>query len=219
MSEEEQRFLSEKKLPKRSRSNRKGNQNENLDKMNRKLNYLIAIVSVLIIISTVIILNTRYEAPAEEVSENEQQSPEQTETAKEEHSEADSEGVVTVPTEEIDATDNIIAQSADANVIEVWTNDAWQPYPTQQTGNHTSVFEKGNIDYEEKLAAAFSVLPIEQQSSYVLSARNNGDTKSARIVVTNKDKSENYRVIIEWIDGQGWKPVSVDVLHSADGVK
>ena len=215
MSEDEQRYLSEPKRASRSRSRKE----QNLQKMNRTLNYLIALVSVLIIVATVIILNTRYEAPEQQASEDDSKSVEQTETEEQEPPAETVQEDSTQETDQMDETVNTITQSADANVIEVWTNEAWQPYATQQTGAHSSVFEKGNIDYEEKLAAAFSVLPIDQESSYVLSARNNGDVNSARIVVSNKDKSENYRVIIEWIDGQGWKPISVDVLHSADGVK
>lgn len=205
MSEEEQKVL----VGKRSSRHRKNEQTP-LQRMNRKLNIAIAIVSALIILVTTIILNNREtvtEQPAVEspsTQENEQQPIEETPVEQ---------------AEPIEDGDNIISQSADANVKEVWTNPAWQPYPTKQTEPHTSVFELNHPDYEEKLAAAFSVLPIEQETSYVTSARNNGDAKSARIVVTNKDKSEGYRVIIQWVEQEGWLPLSVDVLYNVDGVK
>ena len=202
-------------IPQRKRSNNE--ERTPLEKMNRKLNVGIAIVSACIILITSIILMNRPEAP--DVSTVEQQA----ETAP---SEQPTDEATPTPapineeaTPSTDEEGNTIQQSADANVVEVWTNEAWQPYPTAQTGSHTSVFEKGHIDYEEKLAAAFSVLPIEQQNSIVTSARNNGDAKSARIVVTTVEKTENYRVIIQWIDGEGWLPTSVDVLYNVDGVR
>ena len=215
MTEDEQRYLSGQ--PKLSRSDK----NKKMKKMNRTLNYLIALVSVLIVIVTIIILNNRDQTPTETAVEN--KVPTESEEVVEDQDEAIEE-LVEEPsdsdTEEIDSADgNVISQSADANVIEVWTNPGWEPYATKQTGTHTSVFQEGHIDYEEKLAAAFSVLPIAQETSYVRSARNNGDANSARIVVSNKDNTGNYRVIIEWVDGQGWKPISVDVLHNVEGVK
>ena len=212
MTEDKQKILSRKQL-KRSRTD-KGKQ---LQQMNRTLNYGIAIVSVLIVLVTVIILNGREDYQSVEPTEQQDKAPVVNETETEEKAVVEEEDVVYPETSS--TGEHTISQSADANVIEVWTNETWMPYKTAQTGTHTSVFEDGHIDYEEKLAATFSVLPIEQQISYVLSARNNGDAKSARIVVSNKDKSENYRVIIEWIEGEGWLPTSVDVLHSVDGVR
>lgn len=209
MTEEEQKVL----VGKRSKRS-KSNERTPLQNMNRKLNVGIAIVSVLLLLVTAIILNGRDNV--EKAAPKEEQTPAPTEQPQQEEQPIASDEEQPV---EVSEGDNIVAESADANVIEVWTNPAWQPFVTKQTGTHTSVFEGGHIDYEEKLAAAFSVLPIEQAESYVTSARNNGDAKSARIVVTNKDKSENYRVIIHWVEGQGWQPVSVDVLHSAEGVK
>jgi hypothetical protein len=208
LTEEEQKVLVGKRLTRSKRKEQKA-----LESMNRKLNLGIAIVSTLIIIVTAIILNGR--DTVENTTSKEQDVTPAVEPQQEEQPVVNEEAQPT----EVSEGENVVSESADANVIEVWTNPSWQPYPTKQTGAHTSVFEERHIDYEEKLAAAFSVLPIEQADSYVTSARNNGDAKSARIVVTNKDKSENYRVIIEWIEGQGWLATSVDVLQSAEGVR
>ena len=208
MTEEEQKELVGKRL---TRS--KKNEQNALKSMNRNLNIGIAIVSTLLIIVTAVILNGR--DTVEDTTSKEQDVTPAVEQKQEEQPVVNEEEQPT----EVSEGENVVSESADANVIEVWTNPSWQPYVTTQTGAHTSVFEAGHIDYEEKLAAAFSVLPIEQADSYVTSARNNGDAKSARIVVTNKDKTKNYRVIIEWIEGQGWLPTSVDVLQSAEGVR
>ncbi|MER2000525.1 MAG: YrrS family protein, partial [Lysinibacillus sp.] len=209
LTEEEQKELVGKRLTRSSR-----NEQSALESMNRKLNIGIAIVSTLILIVTAVILNGRGSVEDSAAKEEQNGTP-AVEQQQEEQPVINEEK----PPTEVSEGENVISESADANVIEVWTNPSWQPFPTKQTGEHTSVFEAGHIDYEEKLAAAFTVLPIEQANSYVTSARNNGDAKSARIVVTNKDKSENYRVIIQWVEGQGWLPTSVDVLQSAEGVR
>lgn len=214
MSEEEH-----KTLVGRKRSERPNSEMTPLQKMNRKLNIAIAIVSLLILFVTITILNNRPEETSSKASTEEQTEQIELTEKTEPQTNEQEDSVAPEPTEETVDGENTISESADANVIEVWTNEAWTPYPTKQTGSHASVFESGHIDYEEKLAAAFSVLPIDQENSIVTSARNNGDAQSARIVMTNKEKTENYRVIIQWKDGEGWLPTSVDVLYNVDGVR
>ncbi len=111
----------------------------------------------------------------------------------------------------------VINASDDPLVAEVWTSDAWQAYPTAQTGEHQSTFAQGHIDYEEKLQSIFSVVPIEQQESIIWSVKNNGNAKSAIAVISSNDKTQKYRVAIEWIEQQGWKPVQVEVLNTLEG--
>ena len=64
--------------------------------------------------------------------------------------------------------------------------------------------------------AIFSVLDIPQDNSIVLSVKNNGSTTTAIAVVTSMDKQQKYRVSIEWIDGEGWKPTRLEVLNTVE---
>lgn len=58
---------------------------------------------------------------------------------------------------------------------------------------------------------------LEQENAIVLRVGNNGSAKSAIAVVTSMDKEKKYRVSIEWLDGEGWKPTKLEVLNSLEG--
>ena len=197
------------------------------DKMDRTLNYLIALVSVLVVITLSVIFMTGDEEEAGEQqvedtlqSENPQTAQQEDET--EDEQATDDERANDVSAEDdstIDAVEDaaVVNASDDPLVAEVWTSEAWQPYPTAQTGEHRSTFAHGDVDYEEKLQSIFSVVPIEQQDSIIWSVKNNGNAKSAIAVVSSNDKSQKYRVAIEWIEQQGWQPVQVEVLNTLEG--
>lgn len=200
--------------------------NRRKEKMDRTLNYLIGIVSVLIVISVIVIFtgNEDEEAAKEPAEETpvESQPIEEEENAVEEDEEVESEPVPQDEEEAEEPTESEtnapkVSSSDQPAVDEVWTNDAWKPYATAQTGEHTSTFTEGDIDYEEKLKAIYSVIPLDQQESILWSIRNNGNAKSAVAVLSSKDKAQKYRVAIEWIDDQGWKPQQVEVLNTLEG--
>ena len=46
----------------------------------------------------------------------------------------------------------------------------------------------------------------------------NGGKPNENVVgtISNKDKSQIYRVYMDWVDGQGWKPTKVEKLKSID---
>lgn len=190
-------------------------------KMDKMLNYLIAIVAILIVVTLGWIVS-RDDEPSEKAEEQQQQADKPPQDAKgtgeEDDKEQSGEGQTTGDNEqgekpEQDA-DEVVTPSTDPNVLEVRTNENWPAYPTAQTGEHFSTFEKGHIDYEEKLKAIFSVLDIEQENSYVWRIGNNGSAQTAIAIVYAQNKEKIYRVSIEWVDGEGWKPMKYDVLNS-----
>ena len=198
------------------------------NKMNRTLNYLIALVSALLVITLGVIFMTGDDDEAEQQlqtedvasqSDVEQDTQEdETEAGQSATDDATNDQAVeddsTVDTSQDEA---VINASDDPLVAEVWTSDAWQAYPTAQTGEHQSTFAEGHIDYEEKIRSIFSVVPIEQQESIIWSVKNNGNAKSAIAVISSNDKTQKYRVAIEWVEQQGWKPVQVEVLNTLEG--
>ena len=204
------------------------------NKMNRTLNYLIALVSVLLVITLSIIFMTGDEEEADEQLQTEDAAVEsESSVAVEEDKQGDETDAQQSATTDDDATNDqsveddstvdanqgeaVINASDDPIVAEIWTSEAWQAYPTAQTGEHQSTFSQGHIDYEEKLRSIFSVVPIEQQESIIWSVKNNGNAKSAIAVISSNDKTQKYRVAIEWIEQQGWKPVQVEVLNTLEG--
>lgn len=181
-----------------------------INKLSKYLNILIVVVSVLIVLTLVLTISTNDKD--ELVAEVEKESVQEGPLAEEKPVE-----VISEEPEDIPGDTTIVPVTDDAVVKEVHTNDAWPVHPTKQTGAHTSAFEKGHIDYEEKLAAIFSVIALQQQESIILSVRNNGSTTSAIAVVTSMDRTQMFRVSIEWLDAQGWKPVKLEVLKTVDG--
>ncbi|MEK4426347.1 YrrS family protein [Solibacillus sp. FSL K6-1523] len=194
-------------------------------KMDKMLNYLIAVVAILIVV-TLGWLISRDGEPSDQAEQQQQvDKPSDEEVAQGDDGKEQS----TKPIDEQDKddeeqavdseqgdepTDTVVTPSTDPNVKEVHTNASWLAYPTEQTGEHVSTFEKGHIDYEEKLKAIFSVLDIEQQNSIVWRVGNNGNAQSAIATVHSKDKEKIYRVSIEWVDNEGWKPIQYEVLNS-----
>lgn len=199
------------------------------EKADKSLNYLIGIVAVLIVVTLIFIIS-REPTPTNEAEQGDLSTDvatnEQTDEEVGQVSE-DDETVNNVPDDEqlsqdeseqpAVESDNIVTPSADPVVQEVLTNPGWQAFPTAQTGEHVSTYEKGHIDYEEKLKAIFSALELEQDNSIILSVKNNGNAKNAIAVVTSMDKQQKYRVSIEWFDNEGWKPVQVEVLTTIEG--
>ncbi|MEG0472097.1 MAG: YrrS family protein [Solibacillus sp.] len=198
-------------------------------KMDKMLNYLIVVVAILIVV-TLGWLISRDGEPSDKVEEQQQADkpsqdkagqgadgkeqstrPTDDQTNENEEQAAD-------PEQETDLSNTVVTPPAEPNVKEVHTNAKWPAYPTAQTGQHVSTFEKGHIDYEEKLKAIFSVLDIDQETSNVKSVKNNGNASSAIAVVQSKDKEKIYRVSIEWIDNEGWKPIQYEVLNSLEGI-
>ncbi len=192
------------------------------DKLDKYLYMLIAVVGVAIIATLVILISgdseptDKAESPAKSeqvATDDEKANPQDTKAPV-----TDDESEETTSSEDTkDMSENTVLPSADPFVEEVQINQAWTAYPTEQTGPHESMYEKGHIDYEEKLKAIFSVLDIPQDNSIVLSVKNNGSTTTSIAVVTSMDKSKKYRVSIEWLDGEGWKPTRLEVLNAVEG--
>ncbi|WP_408007016.1 YrrS family protein [Pseudalkalibacillus sp. A8] len=86
----------------------------------------------------------------------------------------------------------------------------WQPVGTVQEGEHQSSFEKGTTDWNEKekaLQYATGLSPDEIEYWWI---GNGGSPTTAKgIVSTAEEKDNPYVVMLEWVEGEGWKPTSV----------
>ncbi|MDF2038713.1 YrrS family protein [Cytobacillus oceanisediminis] len=91
-------------------------------------------------------------------------------------------------------------------------NPAWKPVGTSQSGEHTAVYDQNHVDWQEMLSAIQYATGIEQGNMTVWFLGNNGPNSSVGTIST-KDQSEKYRVYIDWVDGEGWKPSKVEVLN------
>lgn len=106
--------------------------------------------------------------------------------------------------------------SDDSVVVETIVDTSWEPITTKQTGEHVSSYEQNSVDLNEKKEAFSYATGIETDSLIFWKINNGGSADKSVAVVSTHDKSEKYRIYIEWIDQQGWKPVKVDVLKTLD---
>jgi cytoskeletal protein RodZ len=157
--------------------------------------------------------NTSTETPtegdsSEQSSEDEQQ--EDSDTEKAENTES-----VTLP----DDTQAIEEPSDDPIVEKTITNPSWKPIGTSQSGEHVSSYDKESVDWTEKEKALSYATGLAQDNMIVWFIGNGGGPQKSIGTVSSKDKSQKYRVYLQWVDGEGWKPEKMDVLNTLEGAK
>ena len=108
-------------------------------------------------------------------------------------------------------------ESNDPIVSETIVNTSWEPIGTSQTGDHVSSYQKNSVDWNEKIEAVTYATGLSQNDMYVMMVQNGGGPQKSIATVQSKDQSEKYRVYLEWVDGEGWKPEKMDVLKTLDG--
>ncbi|MED3758972.1 DUF1510 family protein [Peribacillus frigoritolerans] len=106
--------------------------------------------------------------------------------------------------------------SGDGNVASTYTSESWKPVGTEQSGEHTTSFEKGSVDWNEMSKAIASGAGIDEGSMKLWWLQNGGSPTTAIGTVSEGDNPKTFRVYIEWVDGSGWKPVKVEELKTND---
>lgn len=101
-------------------------------------------------------------------------------------------------------------------VAETIVNTTWQAIGTEQIGEHISSYDGKSIDWIEKKKAIAYAIGYPVDSLNYKKVKNGGSPQKSIGIVDVKGSAEKYRVYIEWIDGQGWKPVKVDILTTLD---
>ncbi len=215
----------EKRSP--SRMNKK-------NRSNSVLNMMIGLVFTLILITAAFIFMDKEEGSIEQ-PESVKIAPDTdqpvVEEPKEDESDAgaeDSEEVEATPeepeaepeeTEEGTVTGGTITKedSNDPVVEETIINTSWEPVGTSQKGEHVSVYQKGSADWNEKIKAISYATGLAEDDMYIMMIKNGGGPQKSIGVVQSKDQSEKYRVHMEWVDGEGWRPVKLDVLKTLEG--
>lgn len=91
-------------------------------------------------------------------------------------------------------------------------NPDWKPIGTTQTGEHVSKYDGNSDDWNEKKKAISYATGLSEDELYFERIQNGGGPQKSEGIVRSKDNSKKYKVYLEWVDGQGWKPVKMDVL-------
>lgn len=210
------------------------NQRSKRRKTNLILNGLIGIVLVLIIVvSAFIFLGDNNKATTEKENEqsvetssaadDEESTKEETEESNSETNEEDSSTDSSSSNEEesndeeASSSDNgeavVTEGGANANVVRTIVNPSWKPVGTVQTGEHATVYE--GVDWDEMVSAIEYATGLSEDNMTIQFLGNDGHNKS-KGTVFSKDKTQIYRVSIEWVDGEGWKPTIVEELAAIE---
>lgn len=87
----------------------------------------------------------------------------------------------------------------------------WDPVGTEQTGEHTTDYSSGSQDRIEIKRASSVATGISEGDMIEWWVGNAGD-QQVETTVSNSANTATYRVILKWVDGQGWQPVQVEEL-------
>ena len=90
---------------------------------------------------------------------------------------------------------------------------------TEQTGEHTTNYNSNSTDWKEMERALAYGAGIDENNLSVWWIGNGGAPNKAIGTVSPKDKSATFRVYIEWVDGEGWKPSKVEKLIKNDKIR
>lgn len=227
MEEQPRRFRSEKKPPTKGKGD-------------RILNYLIALVVVLIIVVAGFIFSdngkntevkdapkeTVKEQPKEQAKEQAKNKEEKEPAKKEEQSEkvneqqpSSTEQTVTV--ENLKKSETAKVTTVNDQIVEEAIEDAtWKPYKTSQEDSgaaHNSSYDQKSVDWKEKISAIAQITGLNEEDMTVWFVKNNGSSDSAIGTVSSKDQTKKYRVSLKWVSKEGWQPVKVEVLKQIKG--
>lgn len=104
-------------------------------------------------------------------------------------------------------------QTNDSNVIKAVINSNWEPVGTSQTGEHVTQYDEGSTDWQEMLKAISVATGTTTDDMTVLWIGNGGNpNKNVVGTIKTKDSGSIYKVYLEWVDGQGWKPTKLEQL-------
>ncbi|EON71830.1 YrrS family protein [Lysinibacillus sphaericus] len=195
-------------------------------KFDKLLNVLIGIVLILIVITAMYVFKWQDDTE-ETVKEDPIQEQKNDDATKEYPKEQDVEDEVD---EEVSEDDKPIEESiqpeqdtteetpSDNPIVDrVVTDKSWQPTPTTQTGEHVSSYDAKSVDWAEKVATITAATGIAEDNMIIWRLKNNGSADTAIATISTNDKTEIYRVSMEWVNNEGWLPVKLEQLNTLEG--
>lgn len=117
------------------------------------------------------------------------------------------------PTSEGDSLNEIdVIESDDENVIRAYKGN-WEPIGTSQVGEHVTNYNDGSDDRVEIKRATSQVTGISEDDMIEWRVGNDGDQKVFS-VISNKAKSDYYKLYLSWIDKEGWQVTKVEKIKT-----
>lgn len=112
----------------------------------------------------------------------------------------------------------VVPSHDDSNILEtIYRN--WKPVGTIQEEPHHSSYEKGSVDWNEKVRAIELATGLSKENMIIWWLGRGETTDKAIATVTSSDQQLIYRVYIKWISNEGWMPTKVERLKENDRKK
>ncbi|WP_163151943.1 DUF1510 family protein [Anoxybacillus sp. MB8] len=184
-------------------------------KVNRLLNTFIAIVFALILFFGWKWLFADDRSP-KETNASPQLAPVEVETNEPSNDEQPSETEIETNEQPNDNVEETVVDDPNSNVIREIVNPSWQPIGTTQSEPHVTQYDKNSVDWKEMLDAISYATGISSSDLIVWFIGNGGSPNHAVATVSKKDKTEHYKVFIEWVTDEGWKPTKVQQLKEIE---
>ncbi|MDQ0214628.1 cytoskeletal protein RodZ [Oikeobacillus pervagus] len=184
-------------------------------KTNRILNTAIVVVIVLI----VIVAYSIFSGGNDEEEAKETNTTQQTESPKDKSpnkKQADSKDHHDEDQDDKKKKEVIEEEGDEPNVDKNIKDPSWEPIGTEQTGTHSSSFDMGSVDWNEKVQALSYATGISEDNMIVWFIKGAGPDKAIGTVSPKDSQNDAYRVHIKWVDGEGWKPTKVQKLIEND---
>ncbi|WP_438311081.1 YrrS family protein [Sporosarcina sp. FA9] len=119
-----------------------------------------------------------------------------------------------------DTTKDTVVESGPTSdkeiVSETIVDSTWQPIATEQSGEHVSSYDGESVDWHEKKKAIAYAIGQSEDELIFWKVKNGGNPQKSIGIIESKSDSSKYRVYIEWVNNEGWKPVKKDVLTTLD---
>jgi hypothetical protein len=106
----------------------------------------------------------------------------------------------------------IVEENTDpsSDIARTITDPSWQPIGTQQSEPHAATYKKNSVDWNEMLQAVSYATGVNVNDMTVWRIGNNGGPNKAVATISSKSTKQKYRVQIDWVENEGWKPVVVE---------
>lgn len=188
-------------------------------KTNMVLNGLIGLVLLLIIIVSVSIFSkddpeTKQQ---EQTVENKINANEATKSAKQDQDtsedNASNESENAAETEkEKEQDEPTITEGGGDNIQRTIVDPSWEPIGTTQSGPNANE----TVDWDERVKALAYAINVDESNMTVWYLSRNGQEQAIGTVTAKDNPQQAYRVYLEWVDGEGWKPSKVEELIEND---
>ncbi|MDR0138264.1 YrrS family protein [Metabacillus idriensis] len=151
------------------------------------------------------------EQTAKEDAESEQDSSEEADAAEEDENAKEE-------PEESEAGEEEVVTEGDpnSNVDQIIENPGWKPVGTSQSEPHAAQYDKDSQDWAEMIQAMSYATGLSESDMTIWFIGNNGSPNDAKGTISSKDKTQNYKVEITWVENEGWKPVKVEKLKQTE---